>query len=274
MNIITKALSEVRFRIPLEILNVVFMDPYQQYRDLPSDMLDRIRFLVLNPRVLVDCNLVGGVETLIPLDDTPSESVDGGYTMVFRVPKSKTNGRTIMAAMDVTYGNMNPGGQIGGYGGYGSYSSGRSSPALQLASQVMDSQLRTSYVGTARVELIGENVVVVKDSTILAPNLYLRCMLENDENLSNIQVRSYHAFSKLVELAVKSYIYNTYIIKLDMGELRGGLQVGRFKDIIDGYADSEQMYQDYLKEKWEKIAFMNDSVSHTRFLSMIIGGSR
>lgn len=257
------------FRIPREILNVVFLEPYQQFRDLPGDIKERIRFLVLQQRVLVDCNLVNGVEVRIPLDDVQSEVVDNGYTTVFQIPKNKTNGRSILSVFDVTYGDL-----YNTQSGYGISSYGRSSPALQLAAGSMDAQMRTPYVGTTRVELIGENVIMVQDSMILPQNLYLRCSLENDENLSNIKARSFLVFSKLVELAVKAYIYNYYVIKLDMGELRAGIQVGKFKEIVDGYSDAETMYQEHLNEKWAKTAFMNDSESMSRFVSLISGSMR
>lgn len=269
MNPISKALTEVMFRIPREILKVVFLEPYQQYRDLPSDIQERIRYLVLQQRVLVDCNLVSGVETKIDLSDLPSEVVDDGYTTVFRIPKTKTNGRSILSVFDVTYGDL-----YNTQSGYGVYSYTRTSPALQLANAAMEAHIRTPYVGTARVELIGENVVMVQDSIILPQNLYLRCSLENEENLSNIHARSYLVFAKLVELAVKAYIYNSYAIKLDMGELRAGVQVGKFKEIVEGYSDAETMYQEHLNEKWAKVAFMNDPESMRRFMSLMIGGNR
>lgn len=270
MNPISKALDEITFRIPREILQVVFIDPYQRYRDMPSsDIKERIRFLVLQQRVLVDCNLVGGVEVRIPLDDVPSETVDGGYTTVFRVPKTKTNGRSISTVFDVTYGDL-----YNTQSGSGVYSYSRTSPALQVASAVMEAGLRTPYVGSARVDLIGENVVMVQDSIILPQNLYLRCALENDDTLSNIKARSYPVFSKLVELAVKSYVYNTYAIRLDMGELQAGVQVGKFKEIVESYSDAETMYQEFLTEKWAKVAFMNDQESVHRFVSLLIGGTR
>jgi hypothetical protein len=269
MNPITKALDEMMFRIPREILKVVFLEPYQQYRDLPSDIKERIRCLVLQPRVLVDCNLVSGVETRIDLSGLPSETVDDGYTTVFRIPKSMTDGRSILSVFDVTYGDL-----YNTQSGYGVYSYSRTSPALQLANAAMEAQIRTPHVGTTKVELIGENVVMVQDSIILPNNLYLRCSLENEENLSNIQARSYLVFARLVELAVKAYIYNSYVIKLDIGELRAGVQVGKIKEIIDSYADAEQMYQEHLAEKWAKVAFMNDPESMRRYMSLMIGGNR
>jgi hypothetical protein len=269
VNPITKALDEVAFRIPREILKVVFLEPYQQYRDLPGDIKERIRYLVLQQRVLVDCNLMNGVETRIDLSDLPRESVDDGYTTVFRIPKNRTNGRSILSVFDVTYGDL-----YNTQSGYGVYSYSRSSPALQLANAAMEAQVRTPYVGSTRVELIGENVIMVQDAIILPQNLYLRCSLENDENLSNIHARSYLVFARLVELAVKAYIYNSYVIRLDIGELRAGVQIGKIKEIIDGYADAEQMYQDHLREVWSKVSFMNDQESMRRYMSLMIGSSR
>jgi hypothetical protein len=92
--------------------------------------------------------------------------------------------------------------------------------------------------------------------------------------MSHIQPRSYKAFCKLVEYAVKAFIYNEYIIEVDMGELRGGHNLGKFKDIIEGYSDAEELYSTYLTEKWQKIAFQNDRESLTRFLKLTVGGPR
>lgn len=269
MNPITKSLDEVFFRIPREILNTVFIDPFRAYRDGPTDLKEAIRFSVITQRVMVDCNNIGGAEVRIPLDDLPSEVIDGAYTTVFRIPKEKTNGRSISSVLDVTYGDL-----YNTQSGYGAYSYSRTSPALSVAASVMEAQLRTPYVGSARVELVGENVVMVQDSIILPQNLYLRCILENDENMSNLRARSIHVFSRLVELAVKSYIYNNYAIRMDMGELRGGAQIGRFKEIVDSYADAETMYQEHLHEKMAKTLFMNDTETHRRFISLLIGGTR
>jgi hypothetical protein len=69
-------------------------------------------------------------------------------------------------------------------------------------------------------------------------------------------------------------IYNTYTVQLDIGELRGGQNLGKIKEIIDSYADAEQNYEDYLKEKWAKIAIMNDGERWLRALRMQIGGPR
>lgn len=268
MNPIVKALDEVSRRIPREILEKVFIDRHQNWRDVRGNVKDQILLEVVKPRVLIDCDLVGGVEVLIPLDDLPFEPAGNSFTVVYRIPKRMTGGRSITSVLNVTYGNSVVGMS------YGTNAMSQSSPAMQLGASVMDAQLRMPYIGSAQCQLIGENVVMIRDSVTLPGNLFIRCILGNDENLSHIQVRSFRAFSRLVELAVKSHIYNNYVIDLDMGELRSGSQLGRIKEIIDGYADAETMYQEYLTETWQKVAFMNDRETMARFTKLLIGGSR
>ena len=138
----------------------------------------------------------------------------------------------------------------------------------------MDAMGSMPVTSTAYVQLIGENVVMVRDTVLLPANIYLRCLLENDSNMSHIQLKSYRDFSKLVELAVKAYIYNEYVITMDMGELYAGQQLGRFKEIIDNYADAEELYQTFLTERWEKVSLMNDRETWTRHLRLRMGGFR
>ena len=61
---------------------------------------------------------------------------------------------------------------------------------------------------------------------------------------------------------------------MDIRQLMGGQQIGRFKDVIDQYADAEELYQTYMTEKWEKVALMNDQQAYTRLLRVMIGGNR
>jgi len=98
--------------------------------------------------------------------------------------------------------------------------------------------------------------------------------LANDENMSNIQIRSYPDFFKLVEFAVKSYIYNELIIQVDTAELRYGQAVGAFKDVLTSYSDAESNYQDFLSNTWRKVAFMNDATQMQRLLKLMIGTNR
>lgn len=270
MNPISKAVDEVSRRIPKQILDKVFVAPSKDWRQAPvNNVAEQIKEKVIYPRVITDCNLVGGAHVRIRLDDVPYDVAENDYTHIYRIPKDKTNGRTITSVLDVAYGT-----QYQAQSHRGGIGMSRGGAAVMMASAVMEAQLRPSHTNTARVTLVGENTVMVQDTVMLAANLYLRCIIAHDENMSHLQARNYRPFARLVELAVKAHIYNEYVILMDMGELHGGAQLGRFKEIIDGYADAETMYQEYLTEKWQKIDFMNSPENLQRFIQLLVGGVR
>lgn len=262
---LTKALDEVLFRIPKPILEKVFIPRDKYFRIKPVSLREHILNEVVRPRVMVDCNLMGGVEVFVPLAGASVERIND-YTSVYRIPKKLTNGRSIISVLNITFSNPAKMSTNG--------TSGTSSRLLQAGASVMDAMGSIPVTSTANVQLIGENVVMVRDTIILPANIYLRCMIENDSNLNNLQLKSYRHFSNLVTLAVKAYIYNDYIIPMDLGELSGGQLLGRFKEIVDSYSDTEEQYQTYLHEIWAKVALMNDRERYMRVLKMVISGQR
>lgn len=267
MGPIGKAIDEVKFRIPRQILEEVFLKRTERWRQTPLSLDELILQAVVRPRVLVDCNLVGGTEAFIPLEGMPIERAND-YTSVYRIPKERTQGRTIMSVLNITFTDP---ARISSYGVVSNRNQGMMG---QVGAAVMDAHAAMPITSTARVQLIAENTVMVRDTVLLPANIYLRCILANDDNISHIQLKSYRHFSKLVELAVKAYIFNELVIQMDMGQLVGGQQLGRFREIVDNYADAEDLYQTYLAEQWQKVAFMNDRETWERFLRTKIGGTR
>ena len=101
MNPITKAINEVKYRIPKQILEKVFIDGSKYYRSTMAATIDeQIETLVLRPRVLVDCNMLGGELTMVPLDGLTQER-PLQYTTVIHIPSSRLHGRTINSALNV-----------------------------------------------------------------------------------------------------------------------------------------------------------------------------
>lgn len=270
MNPITKAVDDLKFRIPRDILKQIFQDKTYSWRNTPISLDEQILNQVIRPRVLVDCNLVGGTEALIPLEGAEKEHIES-YITVYKIPKDFTQKRSIMSVLSISYMTSALGAGVAGSYNYKSCSI---TPSLMAGQAMMDAFGPMPQVSSAKVQLIGENTIMVRDTVPPVGYGYLRCILANDENMSHIQMRSIPTFCKLCELAVKSYIYNEYIITMDKGQLYGGQELGTFKQIIDGYADSESMYQDYLRDVWGAVAFMNDNESFTRFLKINIGGNR
>lgn len=265
MDAIQKALDEIKFRNSPDLLHLIFVKRAKHYRAQGASIDEQIMALVIRPRVLVDCNLQGGAEIFVNLSNlNPQRTND--YTQIYRIPKERTNGRSIMSALNVTFADPNRSSN------YGASATMGSSAMLQLGQSMIDAQLPVPTSSTAYVQLIAENTVMVRDTAALPGNIFLRCIIENDSNLSHLQLRSYRAFSKMCDLAVKSYMYNIYRVRMGETELYGGMDLGVIKELMSELADSEELYQTFLEEKMEKILFMNDRETYTRFLKSVVGG--
>lgn len=267
MNPITRSVDDLKFRIPRRVLEEVFVERTARWRTAPRSIDECILEQVVRPRVLVDCNLVGGTECFVYLDDIPYERMND-YTSVYRIPKTKTQGRSILSVLNITFADPTK------VSSYGVAAGAQNTTMLQAGQAVMDAYGALPVTSTHRVQLIGENTIMVRDTIVLPPDVYLRCILANDENMSHIQMRSYRPFCKLVELAVKAYIYNDQVIEMDIGKIRGGQEIGKFKEIVEEYKDAEEQYQEFLATTWQKVAYMNDNETFNRFVRSLIGGYR
>jgi len=276
LNPLAKAIDEVKRRIPREILNIVFQQPTSimgqsmpGWNRPPTSIDESLLTQVIRPRVLIDCNIVGGTEVMVPLNGIASMSDPAfDYIKYYDIPKRLTQGRSIVSVINVTYADAT---KLAAYGGSGTVNN---SAMMYTGQAMIDAYGTIPVVSTAYAQLVGENVVMVKDSTILPPNVSLRCIVADDPDMAHLQIRSLHPFCKLVELAVKAHIYNEYVVQLDIGQIYAGQNIGRIREIIDSYADANDLYETYLKEKWMKIARMNDRESWQRDIKFPMGGMR
>jgi hypothetical protein len=267
MNPVMKAIDEVKYNIPDEILRLVFVERSNRWRQTPESIDDKIMALVIRPRLLVDCSLLGGAEIYVPLVGLLADRVDD-MTLVYRIPKTLTNGRSILSVLNITFSDLSRlTNQVSGLTGIAGL---QQSMYLQAGNAVMDTHAALPITSTARVQLIGENTVMVKDSAILPPNVYLRCKVADDDNMNHLQLRSYRAFTKAAIYAVKAFIYNNRVVAMGQAELQGGGELGVIKSIIEGYADANELYETHLKEVLEKVLFMNDQESFGRFIKTIV----
>ena len=270
MNPITKAASEIMFTIPREILAEVFQPKNYRFRDNPVATEEQIINTVIRSRVLVDCNMVGGNEVLISIDGLPSQEVDR-FSTVYQIPKDRTQGRTINSVLSLSFISTAAAKQFSQNLMFKPCSI---TPELIGGQAAMNAMTPQPVPSSAKVELVGENMVLIRELSMLSGIGILRCILDNDENLTNIQQRSIVYFCRLCVLAVKSYIYNQYSITLDKGRVIGGFEIGKFREFVDNWSDAEQQYQEYLTTTWAKVAFINDRESHERLIRMMVGGYR
>jgi len=269
MGVIQKAIRDVKWAIPKEVLEETFMASEARRsfgrRSTPISVDALIREKVINARVLEDCKLVGGTQVEIPLDNVPVEQVDVNR-FIYRVPMAATQNRPISKVLSIIFGPTSVANQNhAGMAGY--------SQIIEATQGMLNSHANIPVVSSAYIRLIGENVVLVSDYVSIPRRSYLSCILEYDDELSTMGHMTYPHFSKLVELAVKAYIYNHQIIPMGMGQLSGGMDLGRYREIVDGFADANQMYQEYVRDIWTKVALMDDPKSRERHLRMLVGGN-
>lgn len=259
MNALSKAMSEIKFNIPLEVLQIGFVENYSRVNHITS-LDERILNSVIRSRVLVDANLNGGITVRIPIEQCHYFQVRIGEWII-EVPKTLTQGKSIVSVLSmVTFGNY-----------MGTYPLNNISVITAQASKMYDNSTNMNIVQTARLELIGDNTVLVEDPSVFIFNASLRCNLEYSADMGELNPRFYGTFAKMCVLAVKSYIYNHCKVKLDQGYIYGGHELGSVGEIIDSYSDAEEMYQEHLKLNFKKLAFMSNSENVNRLIKASLG---
>lgn len=276
MNAIMYAINEIKYSIPYEVLCAgMTIEEDQKILNL-STLEDKILNKVIKRRVLLAANVVGGIETIIPVGQIYPTFTEPMYT-VYHIPPEMTMDKEIMSALSLSYlptaGFM---GVSGGFGGpnatYNPNTPGHANntATMNVASRISSSFNASGILSSAHLEIVARNTIAVYAHYQSLANYGIRVVLQNDDNLNNIQPRSYPALSKLVVLATKAYLYNKLIIPINSGYLSGGQDLGMFKSILESYADAEEQYGIYLKEIWGQVAFMNDTTRYNNFLSSML----
>ena len=102
MNPIVKALDDIKFTIPYEVLNATFQDNYNDWRNKSLSIDEQILNKIIRPRVLIDCNIVGGIMMVIPLMNINPDFADN-YSTIYTIPDDRTGGRTILSVLSIGY---------------------------------------------------------------------------------------------------------------------------------------------------------------------------
>lgn len=268
LNPIDKAIADIKYAIPKQILRKVFLNNLSFWTPQSTSIEEQIKNLVIQGKVLQDCDIVGGTKIYISTSDIPREYSDQ-FTVIFHIPKTKTQGRTITSVLSIGYLETN---SYENNGITNQMSSCSVNTVSENALALYSANQSITLSSTADCTLVAENTVMVKDTMYIKPNGYLWCEIANATNLSNIQIRSLPYFSKLCVLATKAYIYNNYVIQMDEGEISSGHELGAFRSIIESYSESLEEYQTFLHEVWEGVSYMNDAKQHTDFIRMQMPG--
>ena len=261
MSPLAKAVSTVVRKIPRQILATVFTPTYQGWGNTPNSLEFEILNKVIRPRVLSDSDVVGGIEEYIRLTGLPFDRTPDQMSVV-HIPLVRTNGRFITSVLYLNYldytANIQGNSMI-------NFNNCSITPLSSAAGALAQSFSGAGVMGTARLDLIAENTVLIKEPIYSPQNAVLRCILSNDKELSNLSIRNFTAFGELCTLAVKAHIYNEMIITIDEGVAQAGRNIAAFRDVISRYESAEEEYIIFLT-RWKRILFMNDRESNNRFI--------
>jgi hypothetical protein len=270
MDILTYAIDRIKAKIPRDILRLAYVGK-QEWNKAPKNLDEEIRFKTIQSRVIVDTSLVGGDTVYIDISGLQPIYKDE-YNYVFEVPPEKLQGRQILSVLCVNYHMYNMG--TSNFFLSAGTALPKSVNDINMAShRAMDSRGMIPIISNSEIELVGQNTIMVKNHFFQARVVQLKCILYNDERLSNLNIRAAISFSELCTLACKSYIYNTLVVSLDKGRLEHGQELGIIKSVIESYSDAEQMYMEYLEQKWAAVGIINDRVTYEDLLRLQIDPS-
>ena len=271
MNAIQHALNELKHRIPKDILKEAFEAPLTRNdgwsrMHAPVVNIDHIiREKVIESRVVPSLNLISGQRDYIPLDGLVRE-YQNDFTQVITIPKDRTRGLSITAVFAIVSGSA-----LASTTGYANTLPQRSNGVVEALAAMRSSRMPVPVVSDMHIRLISDNTVLLTAPLRQYGFLFLDCMLENDRMFSHIPPAAWRDFAKIVEYAVKAYIYNEVVIPIDQAQLSGGMSIGRFREIVDGYSDANDLYDEKVKD-WQVINVLADPHSFEEHIIGVVGG--
>lgn len=273
MDAVAYCVSKIKQAIPRQLLDEAFKpqryDPIRSVRRydnvLSQSMDDLIRTKIMEGMVAEDLDQFAGTEDLISLNMAERIPYDP-WNVVFRFNKRDLGGRNIIKVHEVLYGYS-----LGfGVGGYGEQHISKNMLA-SVGRDISRATVGIESTGSSYVELIGPNTVLINDINIVAGFTNLRCTVTYDKLFNEIKPAYRKDLADLAVLATKAFIYNHLIIDVDEGVIRSGKTIGAFKQVLDKYEDSLELYDDMLETTMRKIAIMNDTEQYRKVMKLALG---
>lgn len=267
MSLAQRAIQKIvnGIEIPYPVLQQAFLGDDAPNVGAPVTISSRILNTVIRPIVMTDMDVVGGQEMVIDLAGLPTVMADM-RTLVYQIPPERTMYRTIISVLEAsyvpfsaTYSNNYPWLAM-------QPSSVTSSELYNVADKVFQSNSRQVPLVTTYTELIGHNTVLIREQMRISGIYSLRVNVGNEENLHNLPLKVLPRFTKACVLATKAYIFNKLPVIIDQNVVQGGQQIGKIKEIIEGYADAAEMYNTFMEEDWAVTAYLADPEKRRRLI--------
>lgn len=243
MNVIDACLRRIRRDIPRPILMAAFVPDSLRLLGVASAVDNEITREVLNEYVVPDITRMGQYQEVDLTSARYENDPIDQYSRVYYLDEQITGGRELIAAHIA----VTPvAGQAYTMPPAGSYLDGASSGVLSSAQKVVDSQSAMPRISSPEVKYLGPNAVSIKDPGMFVYATRIMAKYAMTEELNEIKPPFYPIIEKLAVAATKQYIYNKLILDMDAGRLEHGVEFGAFKNIVEGYSDAGQIYDDLL----------------------------
>lgn len=258
MNIIDYSLNEVIRRIPPQILTKVSAttDPF----GMKTTSIEYIRDNVLNCRVLVDVNIIGGRQIMVSTD-AASNVMQLENTTLYTFPESAFQGNRLVAVTD--FGSQFVGVGCCGTGcdtytgsEYCGENEGIYGRANQYAKQMVAGQTVRSVGGSIYHRKVGSNSIALLFTETIQQG-WFTVIVSHDEHLADMDPRTGTYVADMLTEATKAMIYNDHVLTLGQADASRGYVLNDISDVIRGYSDAEEKYQE-LRNGYGAVAFAND----------------
>ena len=240
-------LTNIYSNIPEEVLDLAFD------RKEGTSLDEEIKEKIIKARLVVDCSAISGQYkeiTLDPkwamasyIDQINAPNVTIPY-VVYKIPPEAREHRSIVDVMELSlpYGSMSSIAMMGGAfrncGQIGINGGSFADQAINGITGQSDLLLPTPILlNGSQVKLTPMEYGIMQSYTLI-----LKCRLEYDPDFTNMPTDAIVQLSELGVLATKSYIYTQLIVKLDMGYIRSGQEIGKIREIVESYADVQDRY--------------------------------
>jgi hypothetical protein len=238
-------LQRIYSTIPRELLDLGFN---QHNESEGSTLDDKILDRVVRRRVIQDVSIAQGrpkpiilrEEYRLRADDIREfylgPSIQGD---LYQVPPDVRDHRNISAIRNVSFGI----GYARSYGASPMLYANQGNTMNNLAGAITESHTRSSAILTPVATLWDGNVIQITPTTTV-DQLVIECVLAYDDNLTNLPASMVDPIAELCVIAAKQMLFTDLVIKIDIGQVFAGANIGRIRDMVDRYEQegSPQMY--------------------------------
>jgi hypothetical protein len=235
--------SKIKESIPIEILTKAYCDTNAYYANRVTIDLDHILLTeIINNKVLRDCNLVRGVETIIDLTKANREILlDNG--LLIRLDPATTNGKNIISVLSVSY--------------------------IRQQEFMLAPTIASSFSGTD--PLVEPRAYPVAPFTIFVHSISYypttaRVVLELSKSFTDVDTSALNLLGKMCVNATKADIYNLLRIKIANSVIVNGEDLPNIANIVSEYADASTIYEELRDKDWYSVSLMSDRPAFNRLL--------